>query len=388
MAANRSAMKDASLAALSGQRGGRSESMDEMAAAMFGDIKRGDGARITAAPINIYLIHPDATQPRRALPTEVRRAWDGSPTSLPALFMEWMKAIDGWRSLIVSILNGEEVERPEIVQPLTGALVEIADLAASIRRDGLTNPITVVRRGEEYIIETGERRWLAYHLLVAHTGDDSWTKIPARVVEQFNRWRQAAENNTRQDLNAIGKARQLAVLLMELLRDVHEFMPLEDFEHEQDFYAQVADGETFKTPRGKGEVLLNAMGLKNAVQLRQYRALLRLPRDVWDEADDDDWAEQRIRAFMQGDTVTIVTVDESENLSQAPEKPPVGIKKPPALSAEQITTMEIRGMVTGLTERVGKVRGDSECRRELRDLLESALRMLDGWDKLGGQGDD
>lgn len=377
MAANRSAMKDAAGAALSGQRGNRSDSLDEYSSTLMGEIKRGDGVRITAAPINIYLIHPDATQPRRALPTEVRRAWDGSPTSLPVLFMEWMKAIDGWRSLIVSILNGEEVERPEIVQPLTAALIEIADLAASIRRDGLTNPITVVRQGEEYIIETGERRWLAYHLLVAHTGDESWTKIPARVVEQFNRWRQAAENNTRKDLNAIGKARQLAVLLMELIPNAAEFLPLDRFEHEQQFYAQVADGEEFRTPRGKGQLLLSAMGLSHSDQIRQHRALLRLPRDLWDAADDGNW--------------TIADISDYRDLNHGivSQTPQFGISNPPTPSSIKKAKKFLSVLPDDLWQEIKDMRGVSQgwknYEKPLRDSAEERLRKIKKWvdDELG-----
>lgn len=327
MAANRDAMKNASLDALNGKRNRREDLLDDLSTAMMGDIKRSAGERITAAGISIYTIVPDATQPRRALPTEVRKKWDGDPTSVPALFMEWVRRTREYAPLVVAILNGEETERPEEVPAHVGALLEIADLAASIRRDGLTNPITVVAHHDGYIIETGERRWLAYHLLVAHTGEDRWTKIPARVVEQFNRWRQAAENNTRQDLNAIGKARQLAVLLMELLQHTHEFKSLDAFEHEQGFYAQVADGEMFRTPRGKGELLLNATGLKNAIQLRQYRALLRLPHDVWEQADDGNWTEYYIRTVESDDTVSVVTVSQNQQF---------GISHPPAPSSKKV----------------------------------------------------
>jgi len=59
-------------------------------------------------------------------------------------------------------------------------------------------------------------------------------------------------------LNAIAKARQFALLLMDLHGADH-FDPFNAFEHEQDFYAQVADGTQWRIPRGKGEVLLRQM---------------------------------------------------------------------------------------------------------------------------------
>jgi hypothetical protein len=235
---------------------------------------------------------------------------------LTALFAEWMNWIGDWSQLVTAVLAGEEVERPNEIPAEVAALLDLATLAASISRDGLMNPITVAKLpGGGYQIESGERRWLAYHMLFGFHGA-AWQQIPARLVDGVNRWRQAAENNTRADLNAVGKARQFAVLLMELLgAEGQPFAPFTSFDDEQQFYAQVADGETFRIPRGRGELMLTAMGLKNPTQLRQYRALLRLPATVWQQADDENWEEKRIRMFTQMDTVTPVTVSaEVENV--------------------------------------------------------------------------
>lgn len=174
-------------------------------------------------------------------------------------------------------------------------MLAVINLAGSIYRDGLLNAITIVQRGDQYQLETGERRWLAYHLLYAHTQDEQWSKIPARTVEQINVWRQASENNARADLNAIGRARQLALLLMDLLeREGQQFATFNQFDGEREFYAQVADGLVYGIPKGKGQLLLDAMGLQNGVQLRQYRRLLRLPDRVWQLADDFGWPENLI----------------------------------------------------------------------------------------------
>ena len=61
------------------------------------------------------------------------------------------------------------------------------------------------------------------------------------------------------------------------------------------WYAQIADGERFRIPRGTSEVILSVMGLKNPVQLRQYRALLNLPDDIWQAGDDLSLTEGEIR---------------------------------------------------------------------------------------------
>ncbi len=52
------------------------------------------------------------------------------------------------------------------------------------------------------------------------------------------------------------------------------------------------------------------MGLKNPVQLRQYRALLNLPDDIWQAGDDLSPTEGEIRQLVKQrkHTVTGVTV--------------------------------------------------------------------------------
>lgn len=296
------------------------------------ELRRGRRERVEQ--INILDIQPDLTQPRRVLPSIIRAGWDGQPASLMTLFNDWRAWAkqENWLTLIDAVLDGEEVERPDDVPAEFAALLEIASLAASIRRDGLMNPVTLAKLPDNrYQIESGERRWLAYHLLYATTNETQWQQIPARLVGEVNRWRQAAENNTRADLNAIGKARQFAVLLMDLLTaEGEQFAGFDQFQNEQDFYAQVADGESCRIPRGKGELLLTAMGLKNAQQLRGYRALLRLPSDLWREADDENWTEARVRRLMgDGNSDTVSTDTVSIELTDSPtaEDVPSGEKK-------------------------------------------------------------
>jgi hypothetical protein len=106
-------------------------------------------------------------------------------------------------------------------------------------------------------------------------------------------WRQAFENNARTDLGAIAKARQLALLLMDLHRD-KPFARREQFEHERDFYAQVADGQAFSI-RGNAEQIVSAMGVNNRSVITRYRNLLKLPYLVWEVADDLNWPERKLR---------------------------------------------------------------------------------------------
>ena len=71
----------------------------------------------------------------------------------------------------------------------------INELAASIRENGLIQPVTVRKAGERYELVTGERRLMACRSL-------GWTLIPALI-----------ENIQREDLNAIEEAEAYRTIL-------------------------------------------------------------------------------------------------------------------------------------------------------------------------------
>lgn len=306
---------------------------------LFGFIGKIDESRHKASPTSIFEIYPNPVQPRRTIPHKVReRLREGQLVS--EVFDYWLQEVEKERGgkpfpledyLNEKFLPAEfdaNVDRPGYdddgeplaASPLEHKLMELIELAVSIRKDGLTNAITVVRvRANRYEIETGERRWLAFHLLHHYLPQerDSFKQIAARTVEKINVWRQAAENNARADLNAISKARQLSILLMDLLSREEQisFTPYHEFQSEQAYYAQVADGTEFRIPRGTADILLNATGFKNKRQLRDYRALLRLPGRVWKIADDLNWSERFLRDLMQeaqGDEDRLIEIAEWE----------------------------------------------------------------------------
>jgi ParB family chromosome partitioning protein len=80
---------------------------------------------------------------------------------------------------------------------------EIRELAASIRVDGLLQPIVVCRRGDQHVLIAGERRWRAMQSL-------GWTDIPAVVKEVADDREMLVlalvENVQREDLNPIERA--------------------------------------------------------------------------------------------------------------------------------------------------------------------------------------
>jgi len=80
---------------------------------------------------------------------------------------------------------------------------EIRELAASIRVDGLLQPIVVCRRGDQHVLIAGERRWRAVQSL-------GWAEIPAVVKEVADDREMLVlalvENVQREDLNPIERA--------------------------------------------------------------------------------------------------------------------------------------------------------------------------------------
>ena len=336
--------------------------------------------------VSIHEIYPNSIQPRYSIPHDLADIFTLQPTTVVEILERWIIEIQLEPSKknfdITDYLRGQTTDRGALVEtddsPASddeqpgnarfAALMKLIDLAASIRRDGLSNPISLVHHGDRYEIETGERRWLAYHILYWKFGDGdtrpdgskvNWSRIPARIVNRVDVWRQASENNARDNLNAISRARQLALLLMDL-HGWQNFTALPECDNEQTFYAQVADGKTWRIPRGQGERLLNAMGLSTASQLRQYRALLRLPADLWRRGDDEDLTEGELRKIKAAlDSVTRVTAAKRKKRR----------KDALARLAEDANQWRNR-----LRKEINSL--DSDSRPQVKKLLETEIRQL------------
>jgi ParB family chromosome partitioning protein len=86
---------------------------------------------------------------------------------------------------------------------------QLAELAESIRSEGLLQPIVVRKAGEKYQLIAGERRWRAFQQLKIKT-------IPARIVEASDASAASIgliENLQREGLNAIEEALGFASLV-------------------------------------------------------------------------------------------------------------------------------------------------------------------------------
>lgn len=300
--------------------------------AVYGPLQGVDNNRIVAEARSIYKISPDPQQPRRTIPSKVRveGGWHSEPwrhvESMAAFFeaWRWLANQNFYESVDIHQLLAKGI--PETFAELDvalysemAALVKVVSLAISIKQHGgLINPITVSRTGRDFKINTGERRWLAYHLLNSIYHGDKWQMIPSQVVED-DVWSQAAENQEREDLNGIEQARQFSILLMSLYPE-QDWGNIGDFIDEDGcdraFYAQMADGDEWRVPYGSSDKIAGAMGV-SPTTLRRYRLILSLPDDYWLKADDEGWSAYAIQQWIieqkkpkQGKSVATATVSE------------------------------------------------------------------------------
>ncbi len=344
---------------------GPTASVDGFDKVIYGNLDRIDKATQNADPLPIKDIYPDPSQPRKIGPAKLRQQWELS-LNITRFIEEWMGmtalGISELRNIVENYTPEDEEKDWQTGNAIADGLISLAQLAGNIRLLGLTYPITVSEKGNRYMVETGERRLWAFWLLKGLYGGSDYDLIPARIV-QPSVWRQASENFNRENLNGVGMARQFALLLMDILsqsEDGPEFMTIEQMMQiggtEQDFYAQVADGQQFKIPKGQGHKILNAMGLKHPDQLRRIRTILRLPPDIWMQADDENWAEGKIRDYLHPrstestpqnphdlvDGVTIVTV------SSTPQGQEEFNDGPPERSGELVLPGEKRAEAAGI----------------------------------------
>lgn len=335
--------------------------------------------RVVAKPTPISSIWADVRQPRRAVPISIRLHWNGSPDDVAALLAQWHRVATAAAARDINIVDvltgqGEGVETDN-TPSLFRDYVDLLRLAQSIHADGLVNPITLASSDGRLLIESGERRWLAHHLLAQHV-DEKYSRIPATVGDGRDFvWRQASENTARRQLNAIGMARQLALLIM-ATREVNgeTYQPFEDIVRngtcDRRFYAQVADGTSHSVPRGQGERIQGAMGLGKE-QLSQYRKLLRLTDDemvndiLWMQADIDNWPEGWLREAGRLTPVNLRQVIQQENWTiedlRAIKETPAPAPTVTGSSLPGVPTEFRRGMTvwttTGMEGRVTAING-------------------------------
>lgn len=281
--------------------------------AAYGEIDAGDNEQeiVFGRRVPLEQIYPDLKQPRRAIPAEVRGDWDGDPHDLLAVLGNWHALVEDklgapvdLPALLRQTADNVKDQQVESDEPLVANYLALVKLAQSIYAEGLRLPIEIYRTGIGYKLQFGERRWLAHNLLMMHTSND-FASIPAVITAAPNVWAQAAENGTHRPLNAIGMARQLALLVMNMYEGDKgvSFTPYEELvlpgECDRKYYAQVARGDLYRIKDGYLARVLSVTGLPSKDQVSRYRAMLNIDDALWAKADSQNWTEGAIREYVQ-----------------------------------------------------------------------------------------
>jgi len=326
---------------------------------------------IVAPPIPLVDIRPNRLQPRRIIPLRLLDGWLGEVDVAQEVFNRWHQEAEdilGNPIDVFAVINKQSslFEDDQQIPPgIVQDFIEELQLAGEILRDGLTNPITVIGNRPPYIIETGERRWLAYYILWLLTDDSRWSSIPAVIQDKDGSvWRTASENGVRQNLNAIAKARQLAILIMHLNQSRHEYLPYEAFENDREYYAQVADGNIHKIPTDSAQAVSDATGLNGYARVSQFRRILNLSNEAWDLADEQNWKEEKIRLYLAGTL---------KNFKVNPPTPP---SENPYMNEFWMSYSRISKKHTQIASRVGEAerRQMADALRKLADDLEKTRK--------------
>lgn len=147
----------------------------------------------------------EATSASGAKPTAATPApTSGASAAAPTVAAPTLPKPEGFADIAVSSIEPNPHQPRKVIEPAA-----LAELAESIRAEGLLQPIVVRKVGEKFQLIAGERRWRAFQHLKIKT-------IPARVVAA-NEATSAAialiENLQREDLNAMEEAFGYASLI-------------------------------------------------------------------------------------------------------------------------------------------------------------------------------
>lgn len=208
--------------------------------------------------IAITRIFPSMENPRKRLPRELVAAlYDGLEH----------------RALLQDLRR-----RAETHAGLAEFLKGLDELANSIQQVGQLAPIRVLpNKGETYVIEMGERRWLSHLILFFERGETQYEQIDAIVGMASDKMlqRRMAENVHRAEFSPIEMAKGLAARLDELQREMPTVGLLE---------------------------LQERVGAENGIKarrVRQYLLLLTLDGTVLDLVEQGHLTERALRGVLK-----------------------------------------------------------------------------------------
>ncbi len=278
---------------------------------MLGDLSQAlPDHSIRIERILLELVRPDPVQPRRVLPEAIHFAFHSNrltPTQALRELVQLVQVAARQRgrpfNSVLELLPRSDDEKEEehifVLSPEEQLLLDLVNLAVTIRDDGQVNPLTVVDVSQGvtrlFRIETGERRywatWLLRDFIPQYTGDGL---IPCIIIpeRQSSVFRQAKENTVRSGLTAVALARQAALLLL----TVHGY-EIPTYPVDNAFYRQALELDL----RGKREytdAILSAMGGLRKAHFSEIKSLLKLSDEALELADRYGIEEKKLRYIV------------------------------------------------------------------------------------------
>jgi hypothetical protein len=213
---------------------------------------------------------PDRFQPRRLLPTPLRRAFFTGQINCYQAAEQWLQMSKGDASLQA------EVER-------------LLKMGYSFEEHGQIKPITgswTPGPTGEYIfqIETGERRFWAACLQYASHHLKEEPQLRVEAVEHPTRMRQVIENRHAEPPSAVGQACEIASLILAELGVQPPQPGDQELTRLEDEYAFFRQARAQRMPPGLWEKIMPVMDLTRP-RLVQLLNILELPTGLLDLAD-------------------------------------------------------------------------------------------------------
>ncbi|MBC8505492.1 MAG: hypothetical protein H8D34_11575 [Chloroflexi bacterium] len=244
--------------------------------------------KIEIIPVDMIL--PDPWNPRHVLPDDIRRTFIAGDLDAEAGIRAWIKA-------------GEN--DPMIADQIQ----QLRMMGTSLCEQGQINPINVARHYRKdgtfiWRIESGERRYWAKWLMIVD-GLTEDRNIHAILRDTLDPTRQAAENLQTESLSAVGEARQISRLFLDLLEISPESKIAKGIEPGSDEYFQIAlfpisdllSGRK-RLPYGFWNKLGDIIGTTRQ-HLERKLQILKLPSDLLSLADQSRLSERQLREILK-----------------------------------------------------------------------------------------
>lgn len=347
---------------------------------------RPQSARVVSVPLSQII--PDRFQPRPILPADLKKLFFSKQADcylVARMWLDWARKNPAIAAQVKKLLEmGATFEQHGQIKPATGCWIQI---------DGQTM----------FQLETGERRYWAAALNAARSGFEEQPHLEVREIAAPSRERQIIENQHAEQPSAVGRAREIAALILGSL-DIH---PGADIVDEYDYFCKAL--EIKRMPQGLWSQIESIMGIRRPQMVRLLNLLVlpseslaradlyRIPERVLREVialPEDEWdlaVTAAIELGLTHEDVALIELQEGAGLKKASRtgrklKPTVYQKAARRIKSfiKLASRREIRSEIGSVATELAAEFHDQQELIYAADLLEELVNHL----RLRVQGDD